>query len=423
MLSKVYKEYKPFIHILLLYILFIPTAFLFSSPKEIANGIVAIVASRSLLITDYIAVGGLGAAMINAAISGTISVIMMLLAKVKPNGALIMAIWLSTGFAFFGKNPFNTIPITFGVWLYSRFQKEPFANYSLVAVLCGTLAPVVSEFTFMGRFSPLIELLIGTTVGITVGFFLPIISAATNKVHNGYNLYNIGFAGGVLSIFLISFSRSFGIEITQPLYWSTGNNLKLAIFLYSVMVFWILLGHFTSTRKKLFTNWKKIFKHSGRLVTDYYLLYGSCTYLNMGVLGILGITVTLLLGADLNGATIAGIFCMTGFGAFGKHPLNCIPVMAGSITMAFINHPPHSDPGNITAVLFCTALAPIAGQYGWVWGFIAGLLHDTIVSYAGQVTGGLNLYNNGFAAGFVALVLVPIIIALKRGFEKRESSL
>lgn len=55
-------------------------------------------------------------------------------------------------------------------------------------------------------------------------------------------------------------------------------------------------------------------------------------------------------------------------------------------------------PGPLLAVLFCTGLAPIAGQFGVFWGMVAGFLHMTIVQNTSILHGGMNLYNNGFAA-------------------------
>ena len=40
----------------------------------------------------------------------------------------------------------------------------------------------------------------------------------------------------------------------------------------------------------------------------------------------------------------------------------------------------------------------------------------------GAVHGGLNLYNNGFAAGIVAAVLVPVIMAIRAGKDSGEGA-
>ncbi|MDL2218951.1 DUF1576 domain-containing protein [Ruminococcaceae bacterium OttesenSCG-928-O06] len=396
---------------------FVVFAFIADAPGDVFRGLLRIFTSRSLLVTDYIAVGGLGASFLNAAITGCFCVGLMRISGVKPNGSTIMAIWLTIGFSFFGKNILNMSPILFGVFLYSRLQKEPFLNYSLVALLSSTLAPVVSEFAFGGRFSLLWDAVFGVVTGIVMGVLLPIVSAATNKVHGGYNLYNVGFAGGILMIFLVALCKSFGITVEPVRILSEGNNLFLAIFLYLMMGMWCAFALLSSRRDQIISRTKRIHGHSGRLVTDYYLMYGRTTYLNMGLLGILGTTITLALGAELNGATLAGIFTMMGFGAFGKHLRNCLPVMAGAVLFAFLNNPAHTEPANILAILFCTGLAPIAGQYGVLWGVLAGMLHTCIVSHTGLLPAGLNLYNNGFAAGFVALLLVPIILAARRAKE------
>lgn len=405
----------PYQLILITLMFFCVSAFAASPPKEIFLGLGRIFTARGLLVSDFIQIGGLSAALINASISGVVFVCISHFAKVKPNGSTIMALLLIVGFSFFGKTVFNMLPVFFGVWLHARSQKEPFMSYSLVALLSSTLSPVVTEFAFGGRSSHfLVNILMGFAFGLGAGFLLPIISAATNRVHGGYNLYNIGFAGGLLAMFIVAFGKSVGLVFEAASFVSSGNNGPIALLLYAVMLLWCFMGKWLKPEGSLLKAEKEIMGHSGRLVTDFYLLYGENAYFNMGLMGILGTTVVLVLGAQLNGLTLAGIFTMMGFGSFGKHPKNSIPVMAGAVLWAYINHLTITQPSNILAILFCTCLAPISGQYGWQWGVLAGVLHCGIVSHMGQVTGGLSLYNNGFGAGFVALVLVPIILAFKR---------
>jgi hypothetical protein len=71
------------------------------------------------------------------------------------------------------------------------------------------------------------------------------------------------------------------------------------------------------------------------------------------------------------------------------------------------------DPSAVLAALFGTTLAPIAGRFGWHWGVVAGFIHVSVAQTVGQLHGGLVLYNNGFAAGLVAAILVPVIFALQ----------
>ncbi len=415
------KWYGPYKFTLAALGLFLLFAFLVDSPAEIGRGLLSIYSSRSVLISDYIAIGGLGAAFVNAALVGAACVLLLALVEIAPNGSTFMAIWLSMGFAFYGKNLFNMAPIVLGVFLYSRFQKEHFLNYSLNAILASTLAPVVSEVANLSGFGWSAMPFLGVLAGVGVGFVMPVISSVVTRIHGGYNLYNVGFAGGVVAIFLMAGARSLGVEREHPFYWSTGNKLPLAIFLYVLLLGWVAVGLLSGKRKSKWADLKKIWKHSGRLVSDYYLLYKESCYINMGICGLLGLTVVLLMQAELNGATLAGIFTMMGFGAFGKHWKNCLPVMLGAVLMAFVNPAPPNEAANIVPILFCTGLAPIAGQFGWRWGIVAGMTHMAVHNHINLITGGLNLYNNGFSAGFVALVLVPLILAFRKGRDLNEA--
>ena len=112
------------------------------------------------------------------------------------------------------------------------------------------------------------------------------------------------------------------------------------------------------------------------------------------------------------------VFTLVGFGAFGKHPRNIVPIMLGVFIGSLAKPWNASDAAIVLAALFGTTLAPIAGRFGWHWGIVAGFIHSSAALSVGSVHAGLNLYNNGFAAGIVAAVLVPVIIALtKRGTE------
>lgn len=406
-----YPQYKFFS---LMLIVISAYAFILDSPIEIWNGLLSIITSRSLLITDYMAVGGPGAMLINGALAGAFSMAIMLIARAKPSGAIIMALWMTVGFGFFGKNIFNMLPLTCGVWLYSVCKKEPFINYSLASMLVATLSPFVSEFAFSGA-SPASGIIKGILIGLFVGFIFPAISANTVKSHDGYNLYNMGFAGGLIATVFIAIAKGFDINVETSLEWAGDMDWQLAFLIYLLSAM-LIAGGIIIGRKKGHRhgyNILMIMRSSGRLASDYYLLYGETTYINMGILGILATTVTLALGADINGPTMGGIFTIIAFGAFGKHVKNVVPVIFGAVLATFVNVTDPTAPGNILAVLFSTGLAPIAGQFGIIWGIVAGFIHVNVVLHAGYITNGLNLYNNGFAAGLLAIVLVPIITTLR----------
>ena len=79
-----------------------------------------------------------------------------------------------------------------------------------------------------------------------------------------------------------------------------------------------------------------------------------------------------------------------------------------------MGHVPLTGPGTLLATLLCTGLAPIAGQFGWRWGMAAGFVHMAIVQHTSILHGGMNLYNNGFAAGLTCILVIPVIEALKK---------
>ena len=64
--------------------------------------------------------------------------------------------------------------------------------------------------------------------------------------------------------------------------------------------------------------------------TDFVELYGpGTTWINMGLVGLIGWLYIRLVGGVFNGPTVGGVLTMIGFAAFGKHVLNILPVMLG----------------------------------------------------------------------------------------------
>ena len=83
------------------------------------------------------------------------------------------------------------------------------------------------------------------------------------------------------------------------------------------------------------------------------------------------------------------------------------------------------DPAPLLALLFSTTLAPIAGTYGIAMGLTAGFLHSSVALNVGILYSGVNLYNNGFAGGLVAVIMVPLIQSVmdKRARDKDDISI
>lgn len=385
-----------------------------SSPiSQLLPGVWQILTARAVLITDSIMIGGLGAAFLNAGLVSLISLFYLWLCKAPLSGITIAAIFLMAGFALFGKDIWNIQPILLGGWLYSRYIGEPFSRFIYISMFATGLAPVVTELAVIGGDVLLLRFLIPVGTGILVGFVLPAIAVFTVRVHQGYNIFNVGFAAGMVGMVLASLFKSAGYDFGSRLEWSTGNNLHLSVFLFILFGGMFLFGFFYNG--KSLNGLTRITRHSGRSVADFIYHDGfPVVLMNMGLLGAMATAYVLLAGGELNGPTIGGIFAVSGFGGFGMHLRNVIPPMFGLVVSSFWMVWQLNDPAVLLAALFAAGLAPIAGQFGWKWGMLAGAIHGSVVLNLNFLHGGLNLYNNGFSAGLVCIVLVPLIEALQR---------
>jgi len=387
--------------------------FFFDSPMGILQGLFNIIIEPDFLITDYFGVGGIGAAFVNSGLVTLVAVLMLYRLNIDITGAAISTIWLMSGFALFGKNILNIWFIILGVWLYALYQKDKFVKYVYIALLGTTLAPLVTQIMFGMNMSKFLSIPLGAVVGIFIGFLLPPLSAYLMRVHQGFNLYNIGFTAGIIGTVFMAVFRSYGFVVESRTIWSTGNNTSIGIFLFFIFGSMILGGYLLN--KDSFKSLKSIYKYSGRLITDFVILEGFApTLVNMGINGIFSTVYVLAVRGDLNGPTLGGIFTIVGFGAFGKHLRNMAPIIIGVALGNITQVLPLNDPVSLLAVLFGTTLAPIAGNFGWKYGLIAGFLHSSVVASVGYLHGGFNLYNNGFSGGIVAATLIPIIEALRK---------
>ena len=377
---------------------------LFQDPlPEIMAGIRIIITEEDVLITDYIAVAGMGAAFVNSGLVTLASVALLWLTKDPLNGATLVTIGLVSGFALFGKNIVNMWPIIIGTALYAMFKRESFARHVNVALRATALSPIVSFIS--ADLSPWM----GVLMGLVIGFLISPVAEHAHQVQNGMNLYSLGFSCGLLAMMLVPAFKAFGLTPEPAHYWSTGNNVRLGLALGVLCLVFILTGLLRGPKQVLKQYWA-LLRTSGRVPSDYIRTFAPGPVLvNMGVNGLIGTGYILLTGGDLNGATIGAIFTIIGFSAYGKHAFNIVPVMAGVLLGSLTNHVDPNSSSLQLAGLFGTTLAPFAGVFGWPFGVLAGLIHSSVVLQAGLPLEGMNLYNNGFSGGLVAIVLYPIL--------------
>lgn len=373
-------------------------------------GLKKIILSEGALITDYIALAGIGPSFVNAGLVMLASLFILHGSDMAANGFMICIAGLMAGFALFGKNIANIWSIVFGAYLYSKVKKQPFHENVTCGLLSTTLAPVVSMVALQKE-NHVGFILLGIFVGICIGFVMPSIAAFTAKIQNGFSLYNVGFAAGLLAMLLVPLLSSFEIEPQAVRIWSTGNNkvfgIALGIFCFIVIAIGLIVD------KQALKHYWALLKTSGKSPSDYLEMFGIAPVLiNMGMNGLLATGYILAIGGDLNGPTIGAVLTILGFSSFGKHLFNIIPVMLGIVLASFISHWSLQDMSMQIIALFGTTLTPIAGHFGWPYGLLAGFLHASAAQRSGLTAAGLNLYNNGFTGGLITIVLYPIFAAL-----------
>ncbi len=388
-------------------------AFIFDDWQNIWQGYLNILRSPSVLVSDFIHIGGLGATLFNVATVMIFNIAMLRSLKFKMSGPVFAGVLTIAGFSFFGKNIFNSLPIYFGIWLFAKTQNLDFRSFMIVVLFSTGISPLVSFFIFGTGWPLYFGIPAGISAGIITGFILPAFSAHTIRFHKGYNLYNIGFAMGIISMLWAVILTSFGVSLDVGGPTSEAAHMQLTLIALLLSTFFLVMA-FIAERNP-FKKYPELLKSSGRLVSDFIREYGQgASLLNVAIMGYISVSVVLLLNLQINGPVMSGILTVMGFGAFGKHPRNAIPVMFGAWLALVLTNYTLDSVGMVIALLFVTAVAPIAGRYGPIVGIIAGMMHILITPYALRFQGGFDLYNNGFAAGFAAALLIPIVEAIKR---------
>lgn len=391
------------------------SCYVFHERENVLTGILKIITSQAILITDFLVIGGIGAAFLNAFLIFLFNFTLSRLLKVEITGLVVASFFTVFGFSFFGKNILNILPFYLGGILYSVFEHIDFKEIFVSVSFTSALAPFVSEVAFRVDTTDT-SYINAIALGIIIGFISTPLTKKMASFHEGFNLYNLGFTGGILGAVITSILKLYNFPITPQRIISTEFDLALKIICASIFSTLIIIGFFIN--ESSFKGYGEILKDSG-LKSDFIKKYGfGLTFINMGIMGFVATGFVILIGETLNGPLLAGILTVVGFSAYGKHFKNTIPILVGVYLAGW-----GSSTNGFTialSALFGTSLAPVAGVYGFVWGIIAGWLHLAVVQSIGTVHGGLNLYNNGFSAGIVASFLLPIMDMIKDHKDKER---
>ena len=395
---------------------FVLFGLMLQSPAALLGGLGDIVTTRDALLTDYFGVGGIGGGCVNAGLLTLAAAFVYWRTDARITGASVAALFLVLGFGLFGKNLVNVWAIVLGVYLYAKFRREPFASHVNTAFFGAALAPVFSEILF------------STAIPFTLSVPLAGDDQPRDRIRpcarRGASLQ--GAHGlqplqhgvhrrdrrdvGRRPLQILRIRARSGVHLDDGPQPVAGDVPRDRVRLDARR----RLSHSTGARSKASG---KIMQAPGQAPSDFIAMAGfGPTLANMGLTGFVGVIYVLAIGGDLNGPVIGAILTIVGFSAYGKHPRNIVPIMLGVFIGSLAKPWNAADPSAQLAALFGTTLAPIAGRFGWGWGLVAGFVHSSAAMSVGPLHAGLNLYNNGFAAGIVASVLVPVILAVRAGF-------
>ena len=95
---------------------------------SLLTGWLKIQISEAGLITDPVAIGGVGAALFNSALILFLSTMMVRYVRAPFTGVSLACLFMMAGFALMGKNLLNMAPVMLGGWLFSLYKQESFSR-------------------------------------------------------------------------------------------------------------------------------------------------------------------------------------------------------------------------------------------------------------------------------------------------------
>ena len=411
---------------------FLIAAFCMPDRANMLPGLWRIVSSPTLSSTNFFSLGGYAATFLNMGLVGLICTALYRLPGEKANHAATLVTILTTGFGSWGIHIVNMWPTILGVVLHCLVKKEKLGTHSNAMLFSTGLAPFLSELMVrypnpeVVGFTPA-GLLAALVVGLFAGFFLPAGLDNSPRIHKGFALYSAALPVGMTAFLLYAILyKAPGVavpgavselHVADPV---IVNGFCLILFSSLILVS-ILMG----------TTWRDYW----RLLTDpeqivnFSAAYGNGPMLmNVGAFGLYILLYYNIIGAEFNGVTFGVIFCMLSTCNSGSHPGNIWPITLGySMASQLFQRVAPLVGGDyvqylnsqaiVVGLCYANGLSPISDKYGWFYGFLAAMAHFCMVTTVPQLHGGMCLYNGGFTAALVCLLMIP---ALERHFRTKH---
>nr|MBQ8245134.1 DUF1576 domain-containing protein [Oscillospiraceae bacterium] len=410
---------------------FLVAAFCMPDRAQMLPGLLRIISQPTKASTNFFAVGGYAATFLNMGLIGLICTGLFALPGENPNHAATLVTILTTGFGSWGIHIVNMWPTMLGVMLHCAVKKQRFGEHTNAMLFSTGLAPFISELMVrypgdaVRGFTPG-GVLLALAVGILVGFFLPAGLDNSPKVHKGFDLYSAALPVGMTAFLMQGFLyKAMGVPVPEAVAdLDVASPVIVNTFCIVLFGLCVVVAFLMGCGPKEY--WRLMVDPEP--VTNFSATYDNATMLmNVGLYGFFILGYYNVIGAQMNGVTFGVIFCMLSTCNAGSHPCNIWPITLGyGLASKFFQLLSPLTGGAFTQYLnsqsiivglcYANGLSPIADKYGWRYGMIAAIMHFCMVTTVPELHGGMCLYNGGFTAALVCLLMVP---GLERHFKPK----
>lgn len=412
---------------------FLAAAGISADRNAMISGLSRILTTPAQVTKDYFVVGSVSGTFFNVFLVCLLCALLYLLPGAVANGVSFLAFSLTAGFSFWGIHIVNILPCMLGVVLYCAVRREPVAKNVNFMLFATGIAPIITDL--MLRY-PGLELhgytvgsvVLGTVVGLIIGFATPAGCAFAPGVHKGFSLYSAALPMGMMAFFLRAVLYTvFGAQL-PPVEGVLGESRPAVFygFFCTLFALCLLLGVWKNGWS--LRGYGKLLRSSGHK-TDLSSEFGpALALINIGVYGLFLVLYYTVVGGSLNGVTFGLVLCMGCCAVSGSHPGNVWPIMVGYVAMSTVAKALfvgetfglaiHAQ-AILVGACFANGLSPLAGKYGWPVGILAGAMHYCLVTCVPAMHGGFLLYNGGFTACLVCIFLLPMLERFVRTKEER----
>ena len=401
---------------------FIVGAFFMPDRATMISGFWTILSSPAKISTNYFDLGGYAATFLNMGLVGVVLLALYVVFKATCNNVSTFAFILTVGFSSWGMNVINILPSMLGVALYCLVKKE---KMNVNAMIFSTgIAPLLSDLLVRYPNAEIVGfnmpgLVVTLIVGVFIGFLIPAGLAHAPQVHKGFDLYSAAVPVCFIAFFLnATLYKTMGVDLP-----GVASDLTVAsqatVNIFCAVVFGLCvvgalaMGCKPKQYAQLLTSKDHVANISGTMGREVFLM-------NVGIYGLFILTYYNAIGASFNGVTFGIIFCMLCTCNSGSTPANVWPIMAGYVLfstafgwLSALAGGAYAMTINAQAIAiglcFANGLSPVASKYGWFWGIVAGGLHFLLVTSVPNMHGGYCLYNGGFTAAVICVLMIPVL--------------